>query len=1109
MLHGFFSAIRIYFNSVQSESFQDAFLSDSNMIISAPTGSGKTVLFELCILRLLSGCLTPEGNFNSIPGSLKAVYIGPLKALVQEKHRDWNRKFGKTLSLKCHELTGDTEQFNINHLQETDIILTTPEKFDSITRRHRDFGGLSFFGDIALILIDEVHLLGDKRGASLEAVISRMKMLSRYPEMRNCPLSKIRFVAVSATIPNIDDLAEWLMVPKRGIKRFGEEVRPVKLTTKVIGYAPAKNDFLFERKLQNFVFDILMQHSKGKSALVFCSTRKGAQEAALTLAETASKFGSRNPFLKSYEQYERLQVAAISTNDKNMQVCIKNAVGYHNGGLGFADRNLVENLFLSRDVRVLCTTNTLAHGVNLPAHTVIIKSTQYFSKEKGGYSEYDRGSILQMCGRAGRPQFDNDGVAIIMTRKETVPLYENLLLGCEPVESELFTSIAEHLNAEIVLMTVSDVSRAIDWLMCSFLYVRIKKNPAHYHINHCDSAEQLEKQLKDICLQYVKELSAFGLVETDEDGYMLRPLEPGRLMAKYYLCFSTMKLIVKCKLQSSTEDLLHILCQAQEIKWIKLRRAEKKILNDINSDVAGRLRFHLVSSNGKAKKRIQTAEEKIFVLMNDALSGEPSSLDFSLNQDVNGIVSNGKRIARCMSDYFILKRKFSDSMNALTLSKCLSQRLWEDSPYQLKQLPGIGMVTAKVLLGAGINSFEKLQSADPRRLESLTGRKYPFGNHVKESLDALPPVITMNFLNIPKTSKHGVAYILELSRSNQVMQHKKKHFADVVIGTESDNNLLFHEKIRLDQFSSPYQITVRPSTKVHSGDLVASIISEEYVGLDSTIRYVSDCEERSNYSNKGSNECTKEVAYTGGKTPHPLPTAECSKLCYEKSHSITNSAEETWSTRAFSEPTFRLLPAKTDSFQRVTSKRDCLGSRISTHDDSETQAKESTAQKKDICTKRSVFDHIKSKARKLSGITGVTSVNKSACSDSTNGSGYFYTYETLANDLIPAKTGMKTCLELDDRVESLGKHTAQANEFLKVNYNVNNFGFKEESHEVRSNVASDDMILPSSPNKASTENSTLSITSDKQFSTVSDQIPFGSEGIRPSFMGCRSIFTFL
>lgn len=75
-----------------------------------------------------------------------------------------------------------------------------------MTRKGRDFSGISFFADISLMLIDEVHLLSDPRGASLEAIVSRMKMLSRFPEMRNCPISQIRFVAVSATIPNIEDI---------------------------------------------------------------------------------------------------------------------------------------------------------------------------------------------------------------------------------------------------------------------------------------------------------------------------------------------------------------------------------------------------------------------------------------------------------------------------------------------------------------------------------------------------------------------------------------------------------------------------------------------------------------------------------------------------------------------------------------------------------------------------------------------------------------------------------------------------------------------------------------------------------------------------------------
>ncbi|KAE8723712.1 hypothetical protein F3Y22_tig00011824pilonHSYRG00046 [Hibiscus syriacus] len=213
-------------------------------------------------------------------------------------------------------------------------------------------------------------------------------MLARKPEMKSSAGASVRFLAVSATIPNMEDL------------------------------------------------DILMQYSRGKSALVFCSTRKGAQEAAQRLSQVVMNFGHSNPFIKSHEQRERLREASLSCGDKQMQSYILYGVGYHNGGLSLKDRNIIEGLFLSADVQVLCTTNTLAHGINLPAHTVVIKSTQHFNKEKGLYMEYDRSMVLQMCGRACRAPFDDTGMVIIMTRRETVHLYENLLNGCEMVESQ-------------------------------------------------------------------------------------------------------------------------------------------------------------------------------------------------------------------------------------------------------------------------------------------------------------------------------------------------------------------------------------------------------------------------------------------------------------------------------------------------------------------------------------------------------------------------------------------------------------------------------------------------------------------------------------------------
>ena len=80
------------------------------------------------------------------------------------------------------------------------------QKFDSMSRHGIKGGRLGFFCDIALVLIDEVHLLNDPRGAALEAVVSRIKMLSRHDNMKSFPLANVRFIAVSANIPNIEDI---------------------------------------------------------------------------------------------------------------------------------------------------------------------------------------------------------------------------------------------------------------------------------------------------------------------------------------------------------------------------------------------------------------------------------------------------------------------------------------------------------------------------------------------------------------------------------------------------------------------------------------------------------------------------------------------------------------------------------------------------------------------------------------------------------------------------------------------------------------------------------------------------------------------------------------
>ncbi|XP_051146155.1 DExH-box ATP-dependent RNA helicase DExH17 [Andrographis paniculata] len=926
-----------YFNSLQSECFSTCYLSDVNMVISAPTGSGKTVLFELCIMRLLSKFITCDGKFIHHKGTLKTIYIAPSKALVQEKLRDWNQKLGP-LGINCLELTGDNEYYSVKNIQDADTILTTPEKFDAVTRYRIKDGGLSFFSDIALVLIDEVHLLNDPRGAALEAIISRIKMLARNPEMQSSPLSLVRFLAVSATIPNISDLAEWLMAPPQGIKRFGEEMRPVKLTTKVLGYTPAKNDFLFEKRLQNYVFDLLMQFSGGKSALIFCSTRKGAQEAAQRLSQTAMTFGHSSPFIKSREQQDRLREASLSCSDKQMQSYIPYGVGYHNGGLPLKDRNLVEGLFLNGDLQILCTTNTLAHGINLPAHTVVIKSTQYFNKEKGVYMEYERSMVLQMCGRAGRPPFDDTGMVIIMTRKETVHLYENLLNGCEMVESQLLPCVTEHLTAEIVQSTVSDITRAIEWMKCSYLYVRMKKNPESYPIAKGLRGDQIERHLQEICVKKVNELSQYQMIWTDEDGFLLKPLAPGELMTKYYLKFNTMRHIIQAPENCSIEDALHIICLAEEISWIQLRRNEKKFLNDINIDKEGRLRFHILDDNGKRRRRIQTREHKIFILVNDCLTGAPLVRDMSMSQDMNSICSNGSRIAKCMKEYFLYRKFYKGTLNSTVLAKCLHQKLWDDSPYLLKQLPGIGMVTAKALHSMGVTSFQTLLEADPRKIELVTGRKYPFGNHIKDSLLSLPPKVDMTVEETEGKRIGKSKLLITLTRLSQPLQSTRRHYADLMVGVEEDNKILFYEKIRVEDFSSPYHATVLFSAP-QQGKLTikAHLIHEEHIGIDLHQKVIITPPAELNFIQKYR---PKEPSFT------PMG-ANITKDNIDSSTSLVTSKGSDFFNESIENsamPSFKLLDEEFEEDGQPVEAED---------DDCK------------IITERTVFDHIRKKAKSL------------------------------------------------------------------------------------------------------------------------------------------------
>ena len=166
--------------------------------------------------------------FSNYPGS-KVVYIAPLKALARERIEDWTsaRSFQGVLGKKIVELTGDTAP-DQRAIMASDIIITTPEKWDGISRGWQT---RPFVKMVGLVIIDEIHLLGADRGPVLEVIVSRMRYISSHTA------TPIRIVGLSTALSNARDLGDWLGIERAGLFNFPPSVRPVPLTIHVAGFA--------------------------------------------------------------------------------------------------------------------------------------------------------------------------------------------------------------------------------------------------------------------------------------------------------------------------------------------------------------------------------------------------------------------------------------------------------------------------------------------------------------------------------------------------------------------------------------------------------------------------------------------------------------------------------------------------------------------------------------------------------------------------------------------------------------------------------------------------------------------------------------------------------
>ncbi|NLE64752.1 MAG: DEAD/DEAH box helicase [Elusimicrobia bacterium] len=464
----------------QAEAIQAGVLDGKNLLMAAPTASGKTLIAELAILKKLLTNerqeMKDEGRTGSEKGPLskevpsssshlpplasrRCLYIAPLKALASEKYREFTKKYAP-LGLKIGLAIGDLDSPS-HYLKDYHVIIATAEKVDSLLRARAGW----LMQGLSLLILDEIHVMGDPtRGPTLEVLATRMRLLN--PDMQ--------VLALSATVANAKEMAGWL---EAGLVK--SDWRPIPLHEGVfynnrLTFASGDIRLLKEEApedVQKLVLDTL--RGKGQ-ALVFVNSRRSTQAVARELSAWVA------PLLTPEERKALASIAKEAAPSLHatkictkLAECLKHGVAFHHAGLRPQQRELIEENFKSGLIKTISCTPTLAAGVNLPARRAIVRDCKRYSAGAGSVfipaSEYK-----QCAGRAGRPQYDEYGEAVLIAKSlsDQNALFDRFILAppedvCSQMAEE--SQLRRHILASIASGYVHDVNGMFEFLQHTFL----------------------------------------------------------------------------------------------------------------------------------------------------------------------------------------------------------------------------------------------------------------------------------------------------------------------------------------------------------------------------------------------------------------------------------------------------------------------------------------------------------------------------------------------------------------------------------------------------------------------------------------------------------------
>ena len=692
----------------QAAAVKAGLLGGRSVLVSAPTASGKTLVATLSMMAHLSA--RRRGRI---------VYLSPLRALAAEKFAEFKKIGGAPLGRKRARVRISTGEAGSGaRLADADIAVMTNERMDALMRQDPEWAS-----GVGLLVVDEIHLIGDAvRGPALEMVLARMRAGPARPQI----------VGLSATMTNAAEIAKWL-----GARLVDSDWRPVDLREGVhhrtsITMSDGQTRPLRPSSLGAAVDIGIEAVAGGGQSLLFAESRARSVSLAEKAAPAVSKLLGRGDAAALAGSADRIVASGGGTRlAGTLAGLVRKGAAFHHAGLTQAARSEVEAAFRARRIRLLASTPTLAAGVNLPARRVVVSSILRYDPSLGYKTRISVLEYKQLCGRAGRPQYDEYGEAIVVSPK-SYPKDKVMRLYVrgrpQPVKSQIMGQKAVRAHALSLVVgrpgiTAAGVSaffaRTLAGRQTAKKTVRARVAAALGFLADSGMVSKKGARLSPTRLGQAAsrlyldpataasfrdaiEGAAAGDAGVDEDDEEARPPRRGRRGRSSAPAVHTLGLLCTITTCSEFFPKVYMRYSDEDAMWGLLRAGEDELIGRPSDSDLNRSLLALDSWIGEASEAEIARQLEVEA------------------GDMHRIVESAEWLARCMGQ---LARDLGRPALAREIGALRTRIRYgvREELLELVSVRDVGRVRARRLHRAGIAGKAKLSSASVRRIAAVDG----------------------------------------------------------------------------------------------------------------------------------------------------------------------------------------------------------------------------------------------------------------------------------------------------------------------------------------------------------------------------------------------------